>query len=157
MQKLHAKGLMGASSQVHCCLLLLLLLLQKHSLSGLISSICCNLECIQITTFPCADHMCALRTEVALSLNRADRERRGEAEDSGEAGRGRTRGLRSSAARVPGVPRAGGQAGGRRAWLRSARGLRGAARGFRPVLLSTPRAPLPSLVRGSFLISSWSS
>lgn len=53
-------------------LCLLLLFLQKHSLSGLISSICCNHEQIQITTFPCVGHMSLLRTEVALSLPHRD-------------------------------------------------------------------------------------
>lgn len=55
----------------------LLLLLQKHSLSGLISSICCDLERIQITTFPCAGHMFALQTAAALSPMGANWERRG--------------------------------------------------------------------------------
>lgn len=43
-----------------------LFLLFKNALS-LIPSIGCNHECIQITTFPCADHMFVLQTEVALS------------------------------------------------------------------------------------------
>lgn len=34
-----------------------LLLLGRHSLSGLMPSICCNHECIQITTLPCAAHV----------------------------------------------------------------------------------------------------
>lgn len=61
----------GSSSPFSPChppSLCLLLFLQKHSLSGLISSICCNHEQIQITTFPCGGHMSLLRTEVALSL-----------------------------------------------------------------------------------------
>lgn len=93
----------------------LLLLLQKHSLSGLISSICCNRERIQITTFPCADHMFVPHTEVALSLN----QHTGSEGENQEVERGR-RALKG--ARSPG------------AWVRAgprASGLRG-ARGFRP-------------------------
>lgn len=46
-------------------------------MSGLISSICCNHECIQITTFPCADHMFVPQTEGALSLGSGGRRDRG--------------------------------------------------------------------------------
>lgn len=93
----------------------LLLLLQKHSLSGLISSICCNRERIQITTFPCADHMFVPHTEVALSLN----QHTGSEGENQEVERG---GRALKGARSPG------------AWVRAgprASGLRG-ARGFRP-------------------------
>lgn len=63
-----AEGSSSPFSPCHPPSLCLLLFLQKHSLSGLISSICCNHEQIQITTFPCGGHMSLLRTEVALSL-----------------------------------------------------------------------------------------
>lgn len=77
-----------------------LLLLQKHSLSGLISSICCNLECIQITTSPCADHMWVPHTEVASSLRRGEqgegqRERRSRRGPGGCAAVGRRAGERA--------------------------------------------------------------